>query len=318
MSWILKDEDGLEVDYQHFEPPFLSAVDDLFARVRNLTIRHLPDGTLFPVEVSQYDPWVLRETLHNCIAHQDYSCGGRINVVEQPDSLLFTNLGKFIPGSVEEVITRDAPQEFYANPFLAAAMVNLNMIDTIGSGIKRAFTLQRKRNFPLPTYDLSQESRVQVRVIGRILDANYTRMLMSQAELSLLDVVALDKVQKQVPITDEEVKSLRSKKLIEGKRPKLHVSADVAKATDTMVDYLRKRGIDKDYCTRMVLDLLGQQGKAKRSEIDSLLKEKLSDALKEQQKKDFIKNLLQELRRDKEIEVHGKGQAAYWELSKNE
>ena len=31
----------------------------------------------------------------------------------------FTNLGKFIPGSVEEVITRDAPQEFYANPFLA-------------------------------------------------------------------------------------------------------------------------------------------------------------------------------------------------------
>ncbi|WP_461506900.1 RNA-binding domain-containing protein [Rhodopirellula baltica] len=318
MSWILKDEDGLEVDYQHFEPPFLSAVDDLFARVRNLTVRHLPDGTLFPIEVSQYDPWVLRETLHNCIAHQDYSCGGRINVVEQPDSLLFTNLGKFIPGSVEEVITRDAPQEFYANPFLARAMVNLNMIDTIGSGIKRAFTLQRNRNFPLPTYDLSQENRVQVRVIGRILDANYTRMLMSQTELSLLDVVALDKVQKQVPITDEEAKSLRSKKLIEGKRPKLHVSADVAKATDTMVDYLRKRGIDKEYCTKMVKDLLKQQGKAKRTEIDSLLKEKLSDALKDQQKKDFITNLLQKLRREGEIEVHGKGPAAYWELSKNE
>jgi ATP-dependent DNA helicase RecG len=318
ISWILKDEDGLEIDYQHFEPPFLSAVDDLFARVRNLTVRYLPDGTLFPIEVSQYDPWVLRETLHNCIAHQDYTCGGRINVVEQPDSLLFTNLGKFIPGSVEEVITRDAPQEFYSNPFLARAMVNLNMIDTIGSGIKRAFTLQRRRNFPLPTYDLSHEGRVQVRVIGRILDANYTRMLMSQAELSLLDVVALDKVQKQVPITDEEVKSLRSKKLIEGKRPKLHVSADVAKATDTMVDYLKKRGIDKEYCTKMVKDLLKQQGKSKRAEIDSLLKEKLSDALNGQQKKDFITNLLQQLRRDGEIEVHGKGRAAYWELSKHE
>lgn len=318
ISWILKDEDGLEVDYQHFEPPFLSAVDDLFSRVRNLTVRHLPDGTLFPVEVSQYDPWVLRETLHNCIAHQDYSCGGRINVVEQPDSLLFTNLGRFIPGSVEEVITRDAPQEFYANLFLARAMVNLNMIDTIGSGIKRAFTLQRRRNFPLPTYDLSQEGRVQVRVIGRILDANYTRMLMSQAELSLLDVVALDKVQKQAPITDEEVTSLRSKKLIEGRRPKLHVSADVAKATDTMVDYLKKRGIDRDYCRKMVMDLLEQQGPTKRAQIDSLLREKLSDALNEQQKQDFITNLLQKLRRDGEIEVHGKGQAAYWELSKNE
>lgn len=317
ISWILKGDDGMEVDYQHFEPPFLSAVEDLFARVRNLTVRHLPDGTLFPVEVSQYDPWVLRETLHNCIAHQDYSAAGRINVVEQPDSLLFTNLGRFIPGSVEEVITRDAPQEFYANPFLARAMVNLNMIDTIGSGIKRAFTLQRQRNFPLPTYDLSQESRVQVRVIGRILDANYTRMLMSQTELSLLDVVALDKVQKQVPIADWEVKSLRSKKLIEGKRPKLHVSADIAKATDTMVDYLRKRGIDKEYCAKMVRDLLKQQGTAKRTEIDGLLREKLSDALNEQQKKDFIANLLQKLRRDRKIEVHGKGTAAYWELCKN-
>ncbi|HBE71601.1 MAG TPA: transcriptional regulator [Planctomycetaceae bacterium] len=315
ITWILKDNDGLEVDYQHFEPPFLSAVDDLFAKVRNLTVRHLPDGTLFPVEVSQYDPWVLRETLHNCIAHQDYTCGGRINVVEQGDSLLFTNLGKFIPGSVEEVITRDAPQEFYANPFLARAMVNLNMIDTIGSGIKRAFTLQRRRNFPLPTYDLSEEGRVQVRVIGRILDANYTRMLMAQTELSLMDVVALDKVQKQVAITDEEAKSLRSKNLIEGRRPNVHVSADVAKATDTMVDYLKKRGIDKDYCVKMVKDLLQQQGQAKRAEIDSLLKEKLSDALNEQQKKDFITNLLQKLRRDGEIEVYGKGQAAYWELS---
>ena len=319
ISWILKDNDGLEQDYQHFEPPFLSAVDDLFARVRNLTIRHLPDGTLFPVEVSQYDPWVLRETLHNCIAHQDYSRGGRINVVEQPGSLLFTNLGRFIPGSVEEVITRDAPQEFYANPFLARAMVNLNMIDTIGSGIKRAFTLQRKRNFPMPTYDLSEERRVQVRVIGQILDPNYTRMLMSQSELSLLDVVALDKVQKKHPISEDEIKSLRSKKLIEGRRPKVFVSADVAAATDTMVDYLNRRGIDKGYCRRMVVELLQKQDEASRPEIESLLLDKLSDALEEGQKRNFVRNLLQEMRRDGAIQpVEGKrGRGAKWELSKS-
>ena len=318
ITWILKDDQGQEQDYQHFEPPFLSAVDDLFARVRNLTIRHMPDGTLFPVEVTQYDPWVLRETLHNCLAHQDYTRGGRINVVEQPGSLLFTNLGKFIPGSVEEVITRDAPLEVYTNPFLARAMVNLNMIDTIGSGIKRAFTLQRKRNFPMPSYDLSEEGRVQVRVIGQILDPNYTRMLMSQAELSLLDVIALDKVQKQVALTEDEFRSLKSKNLIEGRRPSIYVSADVAKATDSMVDYLKKRGIDIDYGRKMVMELLGRQGHAKRSQIDSLLWEKLSDALSEQQKQDFITNLLQKLRREGLIEVHGKGQASRWELSKDE
>ena len=311
MSWILKDASNVEQDYRHYDPPFLLAVDELLDNIRNLTLRHLPDGTVFPVNVSQYDPWVLRETLHNCIAHQDYSMAGRIIIVEQPDSLLFTNLGAFYPASVEEVVVRDSPQELSANPLLAQAMVNLNMIDTIGSGIKRTFRIQRDRNFPMPSYDLSDPKRVKVNLIGQILDPNYTRMLMSQSELSLLDVIALDKVQKQVPISDEELKSLRNKKLIEGRKPKLHVSADVAKATDTMVDYLKKRGIDRDYCRKMVLDLLEQQGQTKRAQIDSLLREKLSDALNDQQKQDFITNLLQKLRRNGVIEVHGKGQAAY-------
>ena len=130
-------------------------------------------------------------------------------------------------------------------------MVNLNMIDTIGSGIKRAFRIQRDRNFPMPTYDLSEPDRVKVRLIGQILDPNYTRMLMSQTTLNLLDVIALDKVQKGIMITDEEVKSLRNIKLIEGRRPNIHVSANVAAATDSMIHYLNRRGIDKEYCQRM-------------------------------------------------------------------
>ena len=314
MTWILKDDKNIERDYRHYDPPFLLAVDELLDNVRNLTIRYLPDGTLFPVNVSQYDPWVMRETLHNCIAHQDYEKAGRIIVVEQPDSLLFTNLGAFYPGSVEEVVVRDSPQEFSANPLLAQAMVSLNMIDTIGSGIKRTFQIQRDRNFPMPTYDLTEPERVKVRLIGQILDPNYTRMLMSQTNLDLLDVIALDKVQKQVPISDEELKSLRTKKLIEGRRPNLHVSADVAAATDTMVDYLNKRGIDKNYCQRMVIELLQKQREASRQEIVSLLIAKLSDALDTEQKKNFVQNLLQEMRRDGVLAVEGTKRWAKWRL----
>ena len=318
MTWVLKSKSNIDKDYRHYGPPFLLAVDDLFANVRNLTIRHLPDGTLFPVEVSQYDPRVLREILHNCIAHQDYSMRGRINVVEvEDDSILFTNLGQFLPGSVEEVIRRDQPQEEYHNRFLVDAMVNLNMIDTIGSGIRRSFGIQRDRNFPMPTYDLSEPSRVKVRVIGQILDPNYTRMLMSQTNLDLLDIIALDKVQKGMPLRDEEFQSLKNKKLIEGRRPNLHVSSDVAIATDSMVDYLKKRGIEIDYCRTMILNLLEKQPGASRTQIDSLLRDKISDALTEQQKHDFIANLLQKLRREGRIAVHGKGPSARWELCKN-
>ena len=147
MSWILKNDRNEELGYEHFGPPFLLNVDRVLARIRNLTVRELPDGTLFPVEISQYDPWVIREALHNCIAHQDYGLRGRINIVETPDALILSNVGSFLPGNVEAVIQQDAPLEVYRNALLAEVMVNLNMIDTQGGGIKRMFIKQRNRSF---------------------------------------------------------------------------------------------------------------------------------------------------------------------------
>jgi ATP-dependent DNA helicase RecG len=87
--------------------------------------------------VDQYDPYLIREALNNCIAHQDYTLSGKINFVEHEDGkLVFINSGSFIPSSVEEVVIADAPEPTYRNPFLVEAMINLNMIDAIGSGIK--------------------------------------------------------------------------------------------------------------------------------------------------------------------------------------
>jgi ATP-dependent DNA helicase RecG len=316
LTWILKDKDSMERDYKHFEPPFLLAVDALLGKIRNLTCRVLPWGSMFPVELLQYDPWVLREVLHNAIAHQDYPCSGRINVVEFEDRLIVVNMGSFLPGDVENVIRRDAPFSVYRNAFLAQAMVGLGMIDTIGSGIKRIFQAQKKRSFPMPDYDLAAGEEVQVQIIGKVIDEKYTRMLMAKADLDLWDVIALDKVQKGKPISVEEFWSLKAKKLVEGRRPNLFVSAEVAAATDTMVDYLKKRGIDKAYGQRMVVELLEKQGQASRQDIDRLLLGKLSDALDEDQQRNFIMNLLQEMRRQKVVTVRGKGPGAVWELHK--
>ncbi|MGE3151567.1 MAG: helix-turn-helix domain-containing protein [Nitrospiraceae bacterium] len=104
ISWILKDTDNRELDYEHFGPPFILAGDRLLKRIRNLMVRALPSGTLFPQEITQYDPWVIREALHNCIAHQDYGLHGRVVVVEYPDRVILTNVGDFLPGDVDTVI----------------------------------------------------------------------------------------------------------------------------------------------------------------------------------------------------------------------
>ena len=210
ITWVLKDDKNMEKDYEHFGPPFILNVERVFAKIRNLTYRHMPSGTLFPIEITQYDRWVIREALHNCIAHQDYSLCGRINLVETPASLTLTNMGSFLPGSVENVIRQDAPPEIYRNHFLAEAMVNLNMIDTQGGGIKKMFQTQMKRYFPMPDYDLSGSNRVVVKIQGQVLDEKYTRLLMERTDLDLWTVILLDKVQKRIRISREEYKKLKN------------------------------------------------------------------------------------------------------------
>ncbi|MDO8873188.1 MAG: putative DNA binding domain-containing protein [Methanoregula sp.] len=305
ITWVLKNASGVERDYAHFGLPIILAIDNVFEKIRNLTVRHISDETLFPLELTQYDSWVMRELLHNCIAHQDYLQGARISVVENVESLLFTNRGMFIPGSVDSLFTSDALPDRYRNPFLAQAMVNLNMIDTVGSGIKRMFRLQRERNFPLPDYNLSQAGKVSVRITGKIIDPRYTRMLVRRKDLDMPDVIALDKVQKGQRLSEPEFASLKSKKLVEGRRPNLYVSETVASETDTKVEYIRKRSFDRRHFKDMVIEYLKKFKETDRKTIEDLLIDKVSDALNETQKRQYIKDLLQEMRKAGTIRTKG-------------
>lgn len=315
ITWVLRDESGVDKDYQHFDAPLILASDRVLARIRNLTVRQMPSGTLFPHEVTQYDPWVIRETLHNCIAHQDYPLAGRINLVEGSDSLLFANLGSFIPGTVEQMIQSDAPPEVYRNPFLAQAMVNLNMIDTIGSGIRRMFTRQKERSFPLPDYELEQPGKVVVRLTGRVLDENYTKLLLGSTDWGLMDVMALDRVQKKRALDDEAFRRLKQRKLIEGRRPNVFVSAKIAAATDDKAAYIKNRAFDKVHYKEMVVAFLEKFGEATRRDLDGLLLEKISDVLNERQKRRFVTNLLQEMKKAGLIHPEGTTRWAKWRMS---
>lgn len=316
MSWILKDKDNIEQDYEHFGPPFILNTELLFSKIRNLKYRYMPDNSLFPIEVNQYDAYVIREALHNCIAHQDYGMHGRVNIVEKPDELIFSNLGSFIPKSIAAVIEKDSPPEYYRNRFLAEAMVNLNMIDTIGSGIKRMFVKQRNRFFPMPDYDLTDPNKVQVRIIGKILDENYTRMLIHQTDLDLTTVMLLDKVQKRERITPDETKRLRTQRLIEGKYPTLYVAAQIAALTGDKTTYIKNRAFDKEFYKSLIVKFLEQYHSASRQEIDNLLMSKLSDTLDDTQKKKKINNLLFEMsKKDGTIINSGSAKRPKWVLT---
>ena len=311
ISWILKDKENVSQDYEHFYCPFVLSIDKVYEKIRNLKYRYMRGDTIFPEEVDSYDPFLIRESLNNAIAHQDYMLGGKINVVEFEDrKLVLSNQGSFIPQTIENVLNSDAPENKYRNRFLAQAMINLNLIDTIGSGIMKMFKIQSAKYFPLPEYKLENET-VQVTIEGKVLDINYASKLASIPDLSFEEIFLLDKVQKGHELTAQEAKVLKAKELIEGKRPNLHISSSVAKYTSQEEDYIKLRGIDDEYAKKIMLDYLREFKRAKKSDFVKVLLPKLPDVLDDEQKKNKIKNYLQDLRVADKIHNEGK----YWVLT---
>jgi ATP-dependent DNA helicase RecG len=313
ISWILRDHNNIEKDYQHFTCPLLLNTEEVYKKIRNLKYRYITDGTLFPEEVDQYDPYIIREGLNNCIAHQDYSLSGKINLVEYEDGrLIFINSGKFIPLSVEEVVISDAPEPTYRNPFLVEAMINLKMIDAIGSGIKTMFNIQRQKFFPLPDYEFTN-NKVKLIITGKVVDINYARKVASVPDLSLANIIALDKVSKSKPTNDDEIKSLKNKGLIEGRKPNFHISATVAKATGDKAKYIKLRGFDDGYYKDTILKYLEKYAGASKKDLDELIYDKLPEILDEKQKYNKIRNILYSMsKKDKSIKNTGSSRYPKW------
>jgi ATP-dependent DNA helicase RecG len=288
--------EGSEQAYMHFAPPFLLTTTELYQKIRNLPLRILPDDQLVPVEVAKYDRKIVLEALHNCIAHQDYTRNGRVVVIEKPDRLVFESEGAFFEGLPADYVGGHKTPRRYRNPFLTQAMAELNMIDTMGYGIHEMHLGQARRYFPMPDYDLSEPQAVKLTLYGAVVDVAYSRMLIQKTNLPLSDILALDRVQKKLPIDDAVVKRLRQAKLIEGRKPHLYVSAAVASATAAKVDYINTRGQDDEFYIKQITDYLTKFDSASRQEIDKLLLSKLSDALDSAQKQNKIGNLLTGMR----------------------
>jgi ATP-dependent DNA helicase RecG len=314
LTWRLLDANGAPLDYTHFTAPLILAIDDLVSKIRIHTVRILPPGQLAPLEVPNYDAWVLREALLNCVAHQDYALGGRVVVTEAPDSLQFSNGGAFIPETVERVLNIDTPLLLYRNPCLAHAMVELGLIDTIGSGIQRMYRTQRERHFPMPDFEFTAAPpSVAVRIHGREIDPAFTRTLLSVADLTLSEVVALDHVQKRRTVEPRMLAELRRRKLVEGRVPNLYIAAVVADAINQRGQYARNHGLQKPTLKQLVLSLIDRFGKASREEIDQALLAALPSGLSAVQKANRIKNLLSEMSSvDGTIVANRRGVGAVW------
>ncbi len=309
VTWTLRDEKQDVVDYEHFSVPFILTVDEILAKIHNLTLREMPGGTLFPDTMKQYDDYTIREALHNCIAHQDYTLRQRINFVENPGFLYYANGGSFIPGTLENALATNGPQRFFRNACLCKAMVHFNMIDTVSRGIKKMFTEQMERRFPMPDYEIDNEKKeVAVRIYGNAINERYTKLLKDNDTLTLHDCISLDAIQKGHRIDDEIAQDLMKRGLIEGEAPNYTISLGVAKASKQLPGYTRVRGLERDKLKQMILQYIQNAGSdgAKRDAILEYLQGTLPSRNTYEQNETLIYHLLSELRKAGLIEANGK------------
>ena len=299
IRWSLKTHTNENKDYAIFSIPMILAVDEILAKIRNVRMVSIRPGTLFPDEMMRYDPFTIREPLNNCIAHQDYTMGARIEVVEYEDEkLIFRNAGTFIPNSVERVVMNDCPESVYRNPFLVEAMRNLGMIETQGGGIRKLYLQQQKRCFPMPDYTFD-ENYVKVEIVGNVIDEKFARVIMKNNDLSLVEVMALDKIHKKKEISDSEIKLLKKRNLIEGRKPNFYIAAEITKNTkdsNLMASYIRNRAFDDDVYKKQILAYLEKYGKANRKQLQELIGKHLPDILTADKKSNKVKNILQSMR----------------------
>ncbi len=304
---------------EHFHPPFLLTTTEVAQCIRNPNIKLFPANELLAVTLPRYDTTkVLLEGLHNCVAHQDYAQCGRIVVEESAGMVRMINLGGFFDGQPEDYASGARTPGRYRNERLTKAMAEIGMIDKVGFGIHDMVQVQRQRFLPLPDYEGSSPLRTVFNVYGQEIDANYSHWLMERTDLPIEHVLWLDRLQKKLKLSAAQVAELRRAGLVEGRSPKLHISAQMATATGQEVEYLNQRRPDvADYKT--VLCKLLALGPQPRAKVDALLLPKLQLWIPELAKrKEYVKALLKEMSKEGRIQnIGGRTKAALWALAPN-
>ena len=100
---------------------------------------------------------------------------------------------------------------------------------------------------------------------------------------------------------DNAIKKLRKEGLIEGRKPHLYVSKQIAKATNTQVEYTLRKGFNDAECQEWIIKALNDHKVLSRKQINELLWNKLPIDFTEDQKMAKIKNLLYKMHKNNTI-----------------
>ena len=286
IRWRLIGTDGALQDSRTFQGPMVLAALQAVSMVRNWTCT-VGSGDRAR-QVSAYRNSSLLEAVRNAIAHQDYSLGGTVDVVErESESVTVVSRGSFPQRTPESFVDGPPQAKPPRNQFLVSAMAGIGIVPASCTGIRTMYVSQAARRFPMPDFDVSDD-RVAVRFSGMRAGA-YARVLDVRDDVDLRTMMDLDRLAKLRYIPDRRVRALARRGLVEVMDGVPCIASGAGQ--DVLSAFVT--GTEEE----AVLALIDRNGSVTRSDVADVLAARDPKELTPEQVRVKATNLLQSMRR---------------------
>lgn len=207
ITWVYRDElNGIEerLLVEEESMPFIFSIQSILDRINKFNTT-LQDIDLFRNDVKQYDAQVVEEVIVNAIAHRDWNINFCIEVVQTPSSLEIRNPGKFRADLNKVLLENNRPE--YLSPSLADFLKKMHLMEKEGYGLRKAYAAQIRKGLSIKLkYDNeSTNPRVDFVLSGKVKDVTFARFMFISKDLTLDQVVILDKINSGNNILNKDV-----------------------------------------------------------------------------------------------------------------
>ena len=298
-----------------FGEPFFLLIDKLWKEInlRNGSVPVRKGPYIFDIPFFNED--VIREIVNNAFSHRDYRYGSEIVIKQYPHKLTIINGGGFPHGvSVDNLLTTPSMPR---NRLLADVLSKTGIVERSGQGMDKIFLYTLSEGKPAPDYSKTDEFNVTATLYATVKDVGFAlyvqgiqEELPADKKLTVFEVLALCEIRDGAKRPSDKGIALKLEKLgfIE-KRGKTNAQYYILprkyyELNGDLGTYSLKTDWDINQMWAVLCPFLQKYGKAKRSEINKVLGNHISD-------KQF-RNYMEELKTRGLVRTEGeRGQMTY-------
>lgn len=175
---VLRDTDVLVNEFYHW--PLLRIVELILQAFAIRNEERELNIDLFRVGIAAYDRRSFREALNNALIHRDYHRLGAVHVQLHGDHIMISNPGGFVEGIRPDNLLIVDPRP--RNPRLADCFKRIGLVERTGRGVSIIYKGQLRYGYPPPSYELSSEVSVNVRLYGGQANLAFVRLIVNEGK----------------------------------------------------------------------------------------------------------------------------------------